>query len=94
MELSCSKGSPPVSAPTFWSCSRRWGTATSSCSPTRTSPASNPTGTTHRIDLTDAVLILNHLFLGGPVLQQPFPSCGSDPTPDELDRESFPTCQT
>ncbi len=34
--------------------------------------------------LTDAIFLLNHLFQGGPVIPEPFPEAGEDPTPDEI----------
>ena len=34
--------------------------------------------------LTDAVYLLNHLFVGGPAPPQPFPQVGEDPTDDGL----------
>jgi choice-of-anchor C domain-containing protein len=46
-----------------------------------------------KIQITDAILTLNHLFLGGPALPEPFNSCGSDSTPDELGCAAFPACQ-
>jgi len=36
------------------------------------------------VDLSDATLVLSFLFLGGRALEAPFPSCGIDPTSDEL----------
>jgi hypothetical protein len=47
---------------------------------------------TGTVDITDAILVLQYLFLGGDPLPPPFASCGSDPTPDDLDCESFPPC--
>jgi hypothetical protein len=41
------------------------------------------------IDITDAVLILNHIFLGGSAPAAPFPSAGADATADELSCESY-----
>jgi hypothetical protein len=38
------------------------------------------------ITMTDAIGILRHLYVPGtPPLPQPFPQCGIDPTPDDLD---------
>jgi hypothetical protein len=42
---------------------------------------SNDTG---EVDLSDAVYLLNYLFVGGPAPEEPFPTCGPDPTIDEL----------
>jgi len=36
------------------------------------------------LDITDAIYLFNHLFLGGPALPPPV-ACGEDPTPDALD---------
>jgi hypothetical protein len=44
------------------------------------------------IQITDAIFTLNHLFLGGPAPSEPFASCGSDGTPDELGCERFQPC--
>jgi len=43
-------------------------------------------------DLSDAVAIPGHLFLGGKPPGEPPGSCGVDPTPDELTCESFAGC--
>jgi hypothetical protein len=45
------------------------------------------------IEITDAILTLSHLFLGGPALAEPFGSCGSDSTPDELGCAVFSACR-
>jgi hypothetical protein len=45
------------------------------------------------LDLTDAVYLLTYLFLGGPAPEPPFPTCGPDPTPDDLTCESFVGCE-
>ncbi len=37
-----------------------------------------------RIDIADALYILNYLFKGGPILPQPYPNPGIDPTRDDL----------
>ena len=37
------------------------------------------------LNLTDAVFLLGYQFLGGPAPPAPFPSPGTDPTPDPLD---------
>ncbi|MBI4604505.1 MAG: lamin tail domain-containing protein [Planctomycetes bacterium] len=42
---------------------------------------------TGKLDLTDAVYLLQYLFQRGPVIPQPFPEAGPDPTPDELECE-------
>ena len=44
------------------------------------------------LEITDAVYLLSFLFLGGPAPEQPFPSCGPDPTIDDLTCESFAIC--
>jgi hypothetical protein len=36
------------------------------------------------VTLTDAVYLLNFLFLGGPRLPAPFPEAGQDPTVDTV----------
>ncbi|MBN1443613.1 MAG: hypothetical protein JXA90_12960 [Planctomycetes bacterium] len=43
---------------------------------------------TGRLELTDAVYVLSHLYLGGPALPAPSSACGRDPTPDTLSCES------
>ena len=45
------------------------------------------------LEVTDAVFLLDHLFLGGPSPEPPFPTCGLEPTPDNLTCESFKPCQ-
>jgi hypothetical protein len=46
-----------------------------------------------RTDITDPVYVFNYLFLNGPILRQPYPGCGVDPTADPLDcEESTPGC--
>jgi hypothetical protein len=42
--------------------------------------------------ITDAIYILNFLFLGGPAPLPPFPECGIDPTVDGLGCASFAAC--
>ena len=37
------------------------------------------------VDLSDAMYTLNYRFLKGDLPSAPFPECGEDPTPDELD---------
>jgi len=44
------------------------------------------------VDLSDAVYALGYLFLGTAPPPEPFPECGSDPTPDELGCGDFPSC--
>lgn len=44
------------------------------------------------VDISDGVSVLNHLFLGGASIPAPFPGCGTDPTPDDLDCLAFPEC--
>ncbi len=43
-------------------------------------------------DIADAISILATLFSGGADPAAPFPSCGSDPTPDGLTCDAFATC--
>ena len=44
-----------------------------------------------KVELNDAVYLLNHLFRGGPELASPNRICGYDPTADALDCDDF-TC--
>jgi hypothetical protein len=44
------------------------------------------------LDLTDPVLLLEHLFLGGAAPAAPFPGCGADPTADGLGCGSYGAC--
>ncbi|MEC9477492.1 MAG: hypothetical protein VX764_10680 [Planctomycetota bacterium] len=44
------------------------------------------------IDLGDVIFKLSFLFIGGPPPPSPWPQCGIDPTPDNLDCLSFPPC--
>jgi len=44
------------------------------------------------VDLSDPVGTLNFLFLGGSPPADSFPNCGDDPTTDDLDCVSFPSC--
>jgi parallel beta-helix repeat protein len=44
------------------------------------------------LEITDAVYLLNYLFLGGLPPEPPFPTCGPDPTPDELGCEARGPC--
>ena len=39
---------------------------------------------TGRLELTDAVFLLNALFLGAGTVPEPWPECGTDPTEDGL----------
>jgi hypothetical protein len=43
-------------------------------------------------DISDAIRLLAHLFTGGSPPAQPFPGCGTDPTPDAIGCGSFPPC--
>jgi hypothetical protein len=43
-------------------------------------------------NIADASFTLNFLFLGGPETPAPYPDCGVDPTPDNLDCASYPRC--
>ena len=45
------------------------------------------------VDISDAIALLSHLFGGTAPLPEPFPVCGTDPTPDELTCEAYPACQ-
>jgi hypothetical protein len=45
------------------------------------------------LDLTDAVYSLSFQFVGGAPLASPFQECGSDPTLDELECQSYPGCE-
>src|SRR6266545_1437379 len=49
-----------------------------------------------RIDITDPIFTLDFLFLGGVVPPAPYPACGPDLTPDELDCEAYAAagCET
>jgi hypothetical protein len=42
------------------------------------------------LDLADAIVILSHLFTGGPPPENPYNSCGIDPTADSLDCATSP----
>jgi hypothetical protein len=42
--------------------------------------------------ITDAVMVLLHLFLGGAALPEPFGACGADPSADDLTCASFAGC--
>src|SRR6266542_1550982 len=44
------------------------------------------------IEVTDSIRILQYLFLEGRRPEVPFPDCGLDPTSDQLDCGSFPSC--
>ena len=44
------------------------------------------------IEITDALRILNFLFLSGNRPEKPFPNCGPDPSADPLDCRSYPLC--
>ena len=43
-------------------------------------------------DIGDAIYGLNYLFTEGPAPPAPFAVCGSDPTADALECESFAAC--
>lgn len=45
-----------------------------------------------QLNITDAVYILNFLFLGGSAPPEPHGACGLDPTEDDLDCASFQSC--
>jgi hypothetical protein len=44
------------------------------------------------VELVDVMQLLNHLFSGGPQPAVPYPSCGSDPTADQLSCGSYDGC--
>ena len=44
------------------------------------------------VDISDAIMVLLHLFGGGGPLPAPFPACGEDPTPDALGCNESPSC--
>jgi hypothetical protein len=44
------------------------------------------------LNVTDPLYILNFLFKGGPLPPAPYPSCGADPTEDELTCETYAPC--
>jgi len=46
-----------------------------------------------RVDIADPIALLAYLFAGGVRPPDPFGECGLDPTPDELECESFPPCE-
>ncbi|MBN1419281.1 MAG: hypothetical protein JXP34_10920 [Planctomycetes bacterium] len=43
-------------------------------------------------DIGDPIALLNYIFVHGEAPAPPFEACGTDPTPDALDCESFPGC--
>jgi len=45
-----------------------------------------------RVNLSDAVILLNHLYGGGSGPANPYPECGYDLTQDELECESYEAC--
>jgi len=44
------------------------------------------------IDISDGVYLLAYLFSAGPNPQNPFPTCGIDPTVDALECDAFSAC--
>ncbi len=44
------------------------------------------------IDIADVIRLLGFLFAGEAALAAPFPSCGLDQTPDQLDCVNYPGC--
>lgn len=61
--------------------------------PTLACAKSTDTNGDGALDLSDVVWTLAYLFLGGPEPPPPFPTCGTDPTPERvLGCESFPGC--
>jgi hypothetical protein len=49
-------------------------------------------GDTGQVSISSAVYLLEFLFLGGPPPASPYPSCGQDPTLDDLTCERFDRC--
>jgi hypothetical protein len=45
------------------------------------------------IDGAEATFVLQYLFVEGPMIPQPYPGRGIDPTEDEVGCESFPPCE-
>ena len=45
-----------------------------------------------QVDITDGIALLDYLFRGGDVPQQPFPTCGLDPTPEDTDCQRYDGC--
>jgi hypothetical protein len=45
-----------------------------------------------KVGITDAVMVLLHLFLGGAALPEPFAACGADPSADDLTCALFSGC--
>jgi hypothetical protein len=47
------------------------------------------------IDVSDPIFSLTHQLLGGPIWPAPYPSCGADPTADDVGCVSYPAsaCQ-
>ncbi len=46
-----------------------------------------------KLDIANAIAVLSHLFASAGALKPPFEGCGADPTADELDCATFPSCQ-
>ena len=46
-----------------------------------------------RIDVSDPIHLLHHLFLGGEAPASPYPGCGWDKTPDDLGCEDHEACR-
>ena len=44
------------------------------------------------IDVSDSIYVLSFLFRGGAAPGWPFPDCGLDPTPDDLDCATYSEC--
>jgi len=44
------------------------------------------------LNLADPIYFLNYSFAGGPAPRPPFPGCGPDPTPDNLDPCQYRHC--
>jgi hypothetical protein len=45
-----------------------------------------------QVEITDAIFLLAHLFLGGAPPAEPYLACGLDPLDDGLSCLSYPPC--
>jgi len=55
----------------------------------RASADSNDDG---KLDIADPVFLIGYLFRGGSPPPEPFPACGEDPSPDDLDCRDYDSC--
>ncbi|MBI4604293.1 MAG: hypothetical protein HY721_20230, partial [Planctomycetes bacterium] len=47
-----------------------------------------------RVDISDGIVMLTALFLGGVEVKAPGPfACGLDPTPDEIECDAYEHCR-